>query len=206
MKENWSYRQTQTPVPLSPLLPSYSKLNFLEIPALYCHYTEITDRHNQEGKLVPLMVFGSMKNMSTGLLGWFLRFCESEALQRRFFAPWRWPGQLLASSGLYSWSVSKRLLKQSLPLLKETAGNILEAALPASLQSSVLVSNRNSTDPGVLPFAMWQALCKQDNCIISLSLPFGISVCIQLPILMIVLPLENCQKWCDAALPGLSIR
>lgn len=69
MKGNWSYRQIQTPLPQSPPPPSYSKVKSLEIRALSCHYMGTIDGCNLEGKLVPLMVSGSIKIMLTNRSG-----------------------------------------------------------------------------------------------------------------------------------------
>lgn len=80
---------------------------------------------------------------------------------------------------------SKCSLNQDLPLLHvtvETSSRVVAALQTCHRQSPVVVSNRNSRNPGVLPFAIWPVQCKQESsfvtesCLISPSLRFPIDV------------------------------
>lgn len=192
MKGNWSYRQTQTPLPWSPPPPPSSKLDSLVIHALYCHYMETMDGYNHitEGKLVSLMVFGSMKNV-----------CRSA---------WMVPG-LLWECGTLEKALGPMEVTQTASCFLWTRCVVSPQVFPEPGCSSPAGNSWKHPPgcPAYIPAGQcWQeteAWCKQESCIISPSLHFLISACAQIVISLMALPMENCQKWCDG-LPRLDIK
>ena len=143
MKRNWSYRRIQMPLPQSPPPHFYSKLNSLEIHALYCHYMGTIDGCNLERK--SLFLWWYLAPLKTC---WLI---SSELLRERSTLG-NVPGTL-ASPFLWALSVVRGsvFLDSGSSFPASDNENILWHAYKAQWW----LNNRNSIHPGVLPFALW---------------------------------------------------